>query len=430
MNRVCPIDATMSKLEEAEISKFWEIFSGLDPVNGLLAGEKVAGVLKRSDLPDSELERVWDLSDIDSDGNLDFEEFCVAMKMIYDRVTGVTMSIPMELPTWLVPASKSHLIEANRAVSTNSLGLGPNLGRVNSNESSDDDPVLSSDFDWYISPSDRDNYNRIYTLNSDHYGLISFDSLTELYQTLSNVPDTDLRSAWNMVNPRSNEKIDKDQCIVFLHILSNRSRGVRLPRAVPASLRATFEKARPEYDLNSRQAQIRRGGSRDGESDELDMDRFRSNGSSSPSSSRKETFGEQYVSRLGLGSSRSTYSPSGTDFSASSGDDWNEVRLKRQLADLEKQLEQAEAAAERRRKGLEDYGSSRSGLIKRELEQLLDYKEKQLLAAQKGTSSKSTGDISASRDEVEMIASQVAELKSHVDQKERELETLRAQLLK
>lgn len=411
----------MSKFEEWEINKYWEIFSGLDPNNGILTGDQVAIVLKNSQLPDSELERVWDLSDINKDGNLDFEEFCIAMRLIFDRINGKTSTVPSQLPEWLVPASKAHLVEANRAVQTNSLGLT----RITSNDSSDDDAMLlSSDFDWYISPSDRDNYSKIYTANADYHGLISFDSLTELYSTLPNIPETDLRSAWNMVNPRSNEKIDKDQCIVFLHILHNRSRGVRLPRAVPASLRATFEKARPEYDLNSRQAQVNRP-SLSSESDD-----------SAPSSSRAK-FGESYLSRLGIGSSGSSYSPSGTDFSSTNSTDWDEVRLKRKLADLEKQLENAEAAADRRRRGLEDYGSSHTGLIKRELEQLLDYKEKLLLVAQRGSSGSANGasdggpsSLQQTREEVDMIASQVAQLKSHVEQKESELKSLRAQLAK
>lgn len=49
-----------------------------------------------------------DLSDIDKDGNLDFEEFCIAMHLTFDCINGV--EAPISLPPSLIPSNKAHLL--------------------------------------------------------------------------------------------------------------------------------------------------------------------------------------------------------------------------------------------------------------------------------------------------------------------------------
>jgi len=404
--------SSTKRIEQWEIDRYWEIFSSLSNGGTHLNGNQAASVLKNSQLRDTQLEKIWDLADVDSDGQLDFEEFCVAMRLIYDLMNGEYADVPATLPDWLVPESKSHLIHAKRALSGQTR-----FEQVDDYGDEDSGPGgLKDGFDWYMSPSDRSKYEEIYTANRNQRdGMITFAALEDLYDSLD-VPDTDVNNAWNLVNPKHEEGVNKDACLVFLHILNNRHEGYRIPRSVPASLRATFQQGQIDYNLER--------------NDTLQnaADRWGTKRDDSTSSGRKAKFGDSYLSRLGVTERK----PRGTDFGGATSKDaeWEEVRLKKQLKDIEDRIAKVEEGAKKRRERAGGKpGDSKPALVKRELEQLLDYKRRELKDFELGEGKAKTGaSLKSIADEIAMVKEQVDGLQEHLNKREKALQDLRNQV--
>ncbi|KAG7416387.1 Actin cytoskeleton-regulatory complex protein end-3 [Fusarium oxysporum f. sp. rapae] len=388
------------KIEAQEIETYWNIFSTRTGGGKFLTGEQAAPVLKNSGLRDDQLERVWDLADVDNDGNLDFEEFCVAMRIIFDILNGEYADVPTTLPDWLVPESKAHLVQAGQAITGKSV-------QFEQVEDDSEDLGLKDGFEWYMKPADKAKYEQIYQENRDMRGEVDFHALSDLYESLD-VPDTDVRSAWNLINPSAQSTINKDACLAFLHILNYRHEGFRIPRTVPASLRSSFERNQIDYQVDNQ----RTGAN----------SRWATKADDTTSTGRKAKFGDQYLTRLG----RSGFKSSGTDFSTEKTEDWEEVRLKRKLQDLEDKIKKVEEIAERRKGGKRD---SKPALVKKELDQLLEYKRRELRELEEGTGkSAAGGSLKSIQEDLQTVREQIEGLENHLRTREQVLEQIRREI--
>ena len=65
----------------------------------------------KSRLPSSVLRRIWALSDIDQDGQLDRDEFAVAMFLIDHKLAG--NDLPDKLPDRVIPPSKRSFLRSS-----------------------------------------------------------------------------------------------------------------------------------------------------------------------------------------------------------------------------------------------------------------------------------------------------------------------------
>jgi EH domain-containing protein 1 len=83
---------------------FDDVFEGLNPVDGKLAGQHCMGPLQNTGVKDDDLRKIWELADMDKDGFLDSDEFAVAMYLCQSVQKGE--AVPSTLPPNLVPPSK------------------------------------------------------------------------------------------------------------------------------------------------------------------------------------------------------------------------------------------------------------------------------------------------------------------------------------
>ena len=113
-------------IETEKLDRYRKVFNRVAGGDGKASGYKVRQEFLKSQLPNSVLAIVWRLSDMDKDGYLDADEFCVAMHLMEMKLQGFELpqvtcqskssTLPTSkprpaLPVHLVPPSKRQLFK-------------------------------------------------------------------------------------------------------------------------------------------------------------------------------------------------------------------------------------------------------------------------------------------------------------------------------
>ncbi|XP_062509310.1 epidermal growth factor receptor substrate 15-like 1 isoform X2 [Corticium candelabrum] len=233
----------------ADKQKYDNIFQNLGPVGDKLSGPVVQQVMRNSKLPNDSLAKIWDMSDIDEDGQMDSDEFAVAMHLIYQTLDG--QQIPSSLPQNLVPPSKlwklkkspSPPTSVSPSTSTGSLQHASGQSRRKTSKSpspavvnrSGSGSQLSPTVAWIVSPTDKTRYDGYFNRDKAADGFISGDDARKVFLQ-SGLPNIVLGKIWELCDIDKSGKLNSEEFALAMHMISNALKGVDPPAVLTADM--------------------------------------------------------------------------------------------------------------------------------------------------------------------------------------------------
>ncbi|XP_077379429.1 epidermal growth factor receptor substrate 15-like 1 isoform X3 [Festucalex cinctus] len=259
-----PAPDTHWAIRPDEKGKFEGIFESLNPVKGLLSGDKVKPVLINSKLPMDVLGKIWDLGDADKDGYLDKEEFIVVMHLVYRAME--KEPVPATLPTSLIPPSKRKKVagtmpgavavlpsrSASFALKDSTRSVSP-LASASPFASPAAKQTPKHSFkvsnqpeqQWVVPVADRERYKDIFKkTDMDNDGLVDGTEVIEIFMH-SSLSQTMLAQIWGLADTKQTGKLTQEQFSLAMHLIQQKiTKGIDPPTTltpdmIPPSERST-----------------------------------------------------------------------------------------------------------------------------------------------------------------------------------------------
>ncbi|XP_003385156.1 PREDICTED: epidermal growth factor receptor substrate 15-like 1 [Amphimedon queenslandica] len=192
-------------------------FERLQPINGLLSGEKVRNFLMQSQLPVDVLGKIWNLSDLDRDGSLDADEFAIALKLTSLAQKGEVL--PLVLPQSLIPSTKAAR-----------LGLAPPAAVTGSLSTRAQSPVMGrTGNDWVVTPDVKAKYDTYFAgIDKDHDGIVNGEEAKSLFMS-SNLPPNILAHIWRLCDMDNTGRLNKEQFALAMYLIAEKVKGREVP---------------------------------------------------------------------------------------------------------------------------------------------------------------------------------------------------------
>eukprot|EP00037_Helgoeca_nana_P030451 m.376229 g.376229 ORF g.376229 m.376229 type:complete len:536 (-) comp28191_c0_seq2:3651-5258(-) len=249
-----------------EKARYDESFDQLGPTDDdIITGKKARKVLMKTGLSQDVLGKIWELADIDSDGNLDRDEFAVAMHLIRSCMSG--KDAPDTLPADLMPPSKrggagvraasppaEAVVPPTKAPepkapepkATVKPAAAPAPKATPSAKPARASAATSAEsHDWVVTAKELKTYDDFFkTADKDKDGLVSGGDIMKIFLT-SKLPKDVLAHVWNLVDLDDSGEINSEQFALAMHFIAQKVKGSEIPKKltanmVPPSLRSKF----------------------------------------------------------------------------------------------------------------------------------------------------------------------------------------------
>lgn len=199
---------------------FDKSFDSLSPINNQLSGTRIKPMLLSTGLPIDVLGRIWSLSDLDVDGQLDRAEFHIAMQLVAKAKEGLT--IPDQLPPSLLPYKKGRLTSF----------AAPNMAT----------PYVDTKI-WVVTFEEKSKSDVIFNqLDTDNDGYVNGSECKDVFLK-TGLQALTLASIWNICDTNSSGRLNAEQFALAMHFVNKKiNTGLEpplelSPEMIPPSMR-------------------------------------------------------------------------------------------------------------------------------------------------------------------------------------------------
>ncbi|XP_063238176.1 epidermal growth factor receptor substrate 15-like 1 isoform X2 [Bacillus rossius redtenbacheri] len=226
-------------VKPAERAKYDQLFDSLQPLNGMIPGNKVKGLLLDSKLPVETLGKIWDLADMDKDGMLDRHEFMVAMHLVYKALEKYT--IPSVLPPELMAPPKRR-----DSASPAFPGGVPVLQSFPAPADTKPPPPAPTAPQWVVSAEEKARYDILFhQTDVDKDGYVSGLEIKDVFLQ-SGVPQPVLAHIWSLCDMKQMGKLNAEQFALAMWLINQKLKGVEPPAALaPEMVPPSFQPKQP-----------------------------------------------------------------------------------------------------------------------------------------------------------------------------------------
>lgn len=227
--------APIGALSPIDYQKFSQLYiRTVGSPDNVLNGSKAKEIFLKAKLPTPVLGQVWSLVDKDNAGQLNLNEFVVAMHLIQGLISGTIKQLPPSIPENMWTSVQT--MRAQNSMRQTSLGSVSSQETAIRHNKQTQDSQGANNNEWIVTPSLKQQYESIFkSLDKSKSGVLDSSSVASFLMT-SKLSQQDLASIWDLSDIQNTGNFLILEFSIALFLVNKKLAGEELPSIVPASL--------------------------------------------------------------------------------------------------------------------------------------------------------------------------------------------------